>query len=101
MEHDHVVLRAMTDEIMYELMKLSGQEYVDQYAQRGKSYGSRKDKHPAGAGSVRSGSAGTADLPAPASANGAGTPSRAGDDSGPSAAGASDPEARAEAGPAD
>ena len=34
MEHDHVVLRAMTDEIMYELMKLSGQEYVDQYAQR-------------------------------------------------------------------
>jgi 1-acyl-sn-glycerol-3-phosphate acyltransferase len=37
MEHDHVVLRAMTDEIMYELMKLSGQEYVDEYAQRGKS----------------------------------------------------------------
>jgi len=28
------VLRAVTDEIMYELMKLSGQEYVDQYAQR-------------------------------------------------------------------
>jgi 1-acyl-sn-glycerol-3-phosphate acyltransferase len=37
MEHDHAVLRAMTDEIMYELMKLSGQEYVDEYAQRGKS----------------------------------------------------------------
>jgi 1-acyl-sn-glycerol-3-phosphate acyltransferase len=48
MEHDHVVLRAMTDEIMYELMKLSGQEYVDQYAQRGKSHAPRKDKHPAG-----------------------------------------------------
>jgi 1-acyl-sn-glycerol-3-phosphate acyltransferase len=36
MEQDRVVLRAMTDEIMYELMKLSGQEYVDEYAQRGK-----------------------------------------------------------------
>jgi 1-acyl-sn-glycerol-3-phosphate acyltransferase len=34
MEHDRIVLRAATDEIMYELMKLSGQEYVDQYAQR-------------------------------------------------------------------
>jgi 1-acyl-sn-glycerol-3-phosphate acyltransferase len=36
LEHDHLVLRAMTDEIMYELMKLSGQEYVDEYAQRAK-----------------------------------------------------------------
>ncbi len=34
LEHDRIVLRATTDEIMYELMKLSGQEYVDQYAQR-------------------------------------------------------------------
>jgi 1-acyl-sn-glycerol-3-phosphate acyltransferase len=32
MEGDRVVLRAVTDEIMYELMKLSGQEYVDTYA---------------------------------------------------------------------
>jgi 1-acyl-sn-glycerol-3-phosphate acyltransferase len=37
MEQDRIVLRAMTDEIMYELMKLSGQEYVDEYAQRGKA----------------------------------------------------------------
>jgi len=44
MEHDHVVLRAMTDEIMYELMKLSGQEYVDEYAQRRKAPPSRRDK---------------------------------------------------------
>jgi 1-acyl-sn-glycerol-3-phosphate acyltransferase len=49
MEHDHVVLRAMTDEIMYELMKLSGQEYVDQYAQRGKGHAARTDKLPPGA----------------------------------------------------
>jgi 1-acyl-sn-glycerol-3-phosphate acyltransferase len=75
MEHDHVVLRAMTDEIMYELMKLSGQEYVDQYAQRGKS--ARKDKPstgpaaPAPPPGVRA-----AESPAPpsASVNGAGLP---------------------------
>jgi 1-acyl-sn-glycerol-3-phosphate acyltransferase len=37
MARDRVVLRAVTDEIMYELMKLSGQEYVDEYAAKGKS----------------------------------------------------------------
>jgi 1-acyl-sn-glycerol-3-phosphate acyltransferase len=36
LQSDRVVLRAMTDEIMYEIMKLSGQEYVDSYAQRAK-----------------------------------------------------------------
>jgi 1-acyl-sn-glycerol-3-phosphate acyltransferase len=33
MEGDRFVLRSVTDEIMYELMDLSGQEYVDVYAQ--------------------------------------------------------------------
>jgi 1-acyl-sn-glycerol-3-phosphate acyltransferase len=32
MEGDRMVLRAVTDEIMYELMKLGGQEYTDVYA---------------------------------------------------------------------
>jgi 1-acyl-sn-glycerol-3-phosphate acyltransferase len=32
MEDDRFVLRSITDEIMYELMQLSGQEYVDVYA---------------------------------------------------------------------
>lgn len=32
MESDRFVLRAVTDEVMYEIMKLSGQEYVDMYA---------------------------------------------------------------------
>ena len=32
MEGDRIVLRAVTDEIMYELRTLSGQEYVDVYA---------------------------------------------------------------------
>ena len=33
MEGDRFVLRSITDEVMYELMDLSGQEYVDVYAQ--------------------------------------------------------------------
>lgn len=32
MSEDRFVLRSMTDEIMYELMELTGQEYVDSYA---------------------------------------------------------------------
>jgi 1-acyl-sn-glycerol-3-phosphate acyltransferase len=36
MEDDRFVLRSMTDEIMYELMELSGQEYVDMYANKAK-----------------------------------------------------------------
>jgi 1-acyl-sn-glycerol-3-phosphate acyltransferase len=39
LESDHMVLRAITDEIMYALMELSGQEYVDEYAQKAKSRG--------------------------------------------------------------
>ena len=37
MEEDRFVLRSMTDEIMYELMMLSGQEYVDTYAAKAKA----------------------------------------------------------------
>jgi 1-acyl-sn-glycerol-3-phosphate acyltransferase len=36
MEGDRYILRAITDEIMYEIMRLSGQEYVDLYAQDAK-----------------------------------------------------------------
>jgi 1-acyl-sn-glycerol-3-phosphate acyltransferase len=32
MEDDRYILRSITDEIMYEIMQLSGQEYVDMYA---------------------------------------------------------------------
>jgi 1-acyl-sn-glycerol-3-phosphate acyltransferase len=32
MDNDRFVLRAITDEIIYAIMKLSGQEYVDEYA---------------------------------------------------------------------
>jgi 1-acyl-sn-glycerol-3-phosphate acyltransferase len=37
MEGDRFVLRSITDEIMYELMQLSGQEYVDTYAAKAKA----------------------------------------------------------------
>ena len=37
MEGDRFVLRSITDEIMYELMVLSGQEYVDTYATQAKA----------------------------------------------------------------
>ena len=33
-EHDKLVLRQITDEVMFELRALSGQEYVDRYAKR-------------------------------------------------------------------
>ncbi len=36
MSSDRFVLRSVTDEIMYELMVLSGQQYVDMYATRAK-----------------------------------------------------------------
>ena len=37
MSGDRFVLRSITDEIMYELMLLSGQEYVDCYASKAKA----------------------------------------------------------------
>jgi len=37
MEKDRLILRAVTDEIMYRIMELSGQEYVDLYATKAKA----------------------------------------------------------------
>jgi 1-acyl-sn-glycerol-3-phosphate acyltransferase len=41
MENDRYVLRSITDEIMYEIMQLSGQEYVDVYASRAREEAKR------------------------------------------------------------
>ncbi|HTF10135.1 MAG TPA: lysophospholipid acyltransferase family protein [Asanoa sp.] len=41
MSGDRFVERAVTDEIMYELMELSGREYVDIYAQKAKNLAAR------------------------------------------------------------
>ena len=47
MENDRFVLRSMADEIMYELMDLTGQEYVDIYAARAKKIGTSTTETPA------------------------------------------------------
>ena len=44
MEGDRIVLRAVTDEIVYELAKLSGQEYVDAYASSVKEKAARANR---------------------------------------------------------
>lgn len=44
MEGDRIVLRAVTDEIIYELAKLSGQEYVDAYASSVKEKAARAER---------------------------------------------------------
>ncbi|HEX5861054.1 MAG TPA: lysophospholipid acyltransferase family protein [Nocardioides sp.] len=41
MENDRYILRSITDEIMYEIMRLSGQEYVDKYSSRAKEEAKR------------------------------------------------------------
>ncbi len=41
MENDRYILRSITDEIMYEIMRLSGQEYVDKYATQAKEESKR------------------------------------------------------------
>jgi len=46
MEGDRYILRAITDEIMYEIMRLSEQEYVDIYATRAKEDAKRAAKEP-------------------------------------------------------
>jgi 1-acyl-sn-glycerol-3-phosphate acyltransferase len=46
LENDRFVLRSVTDEIMYEIMRLSGQEYVDMYATRAKELDSRPREEP-------------------------------------------------------
>jgi 1-acyl-sn-glycerol-3-phosphate acyltransferase len=42
MENDRYILRSITDEIMYEIMRLSGQEYVDLYASKAKELDKEK-----------------------------------------------------------
>ena len=51
LENDRFILRSITDEIMYEIMRLSGQEYVDMYATRAKALD--KEAEEAGAADCR------------------------------------------------
>ncbi|MCW2806165.1 MAG: 1-acyl-sn-glycerol-3-phosphate acyltransferase [Marmoricola sp.] len=47
MENDRYILRSITDEIMYEIMRLSGQEYVDKYASVAKEEHKKHEKEAA------------------------------------------------------
>ncbi|MGI8702583.1 MAG: lysophospholipid acyltransferase family protein [Nocardioidaceae bacterium] len=53
MEEDRFVLRSITDEIMYEILNLSGQEYVDVYASRAKEDAQAETKAAAAAAKAR------------------------------------------------
>jgi 1-acyl-sn-glycerol-3-phosphate acyltransferase len=44
LENDRYILRSITDEIMYEIMRLSGQEYVDLYASVAKDEAKKADQ---------------------------------------------------------
>ncbi|HEV2927069.1 MAG TPA: 1-acyl-sn-glycerol-3-phosphate acyltransferase, partial [Propionibacteriaceae bacterium] len=44
MSEDRFILRSITDEIMYSIMELSGQEYVDMYAPVAKEAAAREAK---------------------------------------------------------
>lgn len=50
LENDRFILRSITDEIMYEIMRLSGQEYVDMYANRAKELAKEPAKRPPSSG---------------------------------------------------
>jgi 1-acyl-sn-glycerol-3-phosphate acyltransferase len=54
MENDRYILRSITDEVMYEIMRLSGQEYVDKYAAAAKDEQKRAEKE-AASGQAESG----------------------------------------------
>jgi 1-acyl-sn-glycerol-3-phosphate acyltransferase len=82
LEQDRIVLRALTDEVMYAIMKLSGQEYVDEYAQRAKVSVSLPRRHrgpgDARTGDGRPGDAGSKDSRTGDGRTGDGGPQRAG-----------------------
>ena len=44
MSGDRFILRSVTDEIMYAIMELSGQEYVDLYASSAKEIAAKQAK---------------------------------------------------------
>jgi 1-acyl-sn-glycerol-3-phosphate acyltransferase len=68
MENDRFALRSITDEIMYELMELSGQEYVDMYGAKA------KEEIAAAKAAARAGGAPVVAPPSPAAASGTAAP---------------------------
>ncbi|WP_245771373.1 lysophospholipid acyltransferase family protein [Actinacidiphila guanduensis] len=65
MESDRFILRSVTDEVMYEIMKLSGQEYVDIYATAAKRQIAEAAKAAAAEASAGGGTGGKGAAPGP------------------------------------
>ncbi|SDL81779.1 1-acyl-sn-glycerol-3-phosphate acyltransferase [Arthrobacter sp. ok362] len=86
MEDDRLVQRSVTDEIMYELMRLSGQEYVDEYAAvvklrlAGKAQEAAPDKDSAGPDAVQEAGADKTPDKTPDNAHNPGAPTAAAED---------------------
>jgi 1-acyl-sn-glycerol-3-phosphate acyltransferase len=72
MEGDRFILRSITDEVMYEIMKLSGQEYVDIYATAAKRQLAEAAKATAAAKAAAAPPAAPAAVSAPAARDAAG-----------------------------
>lgn len=65
LQNDRFVLRSATDEIMYEIMRLSNQEYVDRYAAEAKAQEKERAREAArssGRSTRRTGATGTGDV---------------------------------------
>jgi 1-acyl-sn-glycerol-3-phosphate acyltransferase len=64
LENDRYILRSITDEIMYEIMQLSGQEYVDIYAAKAKALDKEAGRKSAAADAEAAGEPGSPELKA-------------------------------------
>jgi 1-acyl-sn-glycerol-3-phosphate acyltransferase len=83
MESDRFILRSVTDEVMYEIMKLSGQEYVDIYATAAKRQIAEAAKAAAAEASTGGGTGAKGAAPGPGSGSaGAGEAGDAGGSTG-------------------
>ncbi len=69
LENDRYILRSITDEIMYEIMVLSGQEYVDQYAGVAKEAQKKADKEAAAVAAASPSASGSANAASATSAD--------------------------------
>jgi 1-acyl-sn-glycerol-3-phosphate acyltransferase len=88
MESDRFILRSVTDEVMYEIMKLSGQEYVDIYATAAKRQIAEAAKAAAAEASTGGGTGAKGAAPGPGSGSaGAGDAGGSAGTAGPAGAG--------------
>jgi 1-acyl-sn-glycerol-3-phosphate acyltransferase len=84
LESDRYILRSVTDEIMYEIMRLSGQDYVDMYATRAKDESKRAEAAARAAQRAAAAVSSESSAPSPSSSSSSSSSeSPAADESGP------------------